>query len=328
MAATVVESGHPSAVSVTGLGRRGAVGAPGPQGPAGPQGPKGDQGERGLVGPAGPVGPYGVTFRGSWDPAAFYAERDVVVAGGNAYIAVLRSNDVDPTIDYPAEQVSPWQVFAEGPQGLQGEVGPMGPRGPKGDQGIQGEAGPVGPQGVPGPQGVQGPTGPTGPRGAGGPQGPQGPQGVPGATGPSGVFNPAGEYTFTDPYPLHLPNLTVGAYRYLAQSSDGHTVQRTSSSRRYKHDIDDLTVDPVALLGLRPRQFRYNNDLAEVHDPGQALLGGFIAEEVADVFPIGAMRDHETGVVEDISERALLAGAFALIQHLAARVDQLERQQP
>jgi hypothetical protein len=100
------------------------VGPPGPQGPAGPAGPEGPRGPIGPTGPAGPTGPQGdgFAFRGEWDAAATYHERDVVTNGGSAYIARRESTGADPTAPGDA-----WALFvARGEPGEQGAPGVNG----------------------------------------------------------------------------------------------------------------------------------------------------------------------------------------------------------
>lgn len=103
--------------------------------------------------------------------------------------------------------------------------------------------------------------------------------------------------------------------------SDG-TFGRAASSRRYKKDIADLHVDIESLRELRPVEFRYDNAVENV-ECGDELVGGFIAEEVAESFPLGARYD-EDGQAEDINERAMLAAAFALIRDQESRLASLE----
>jgi hypothetical protein len=54
----------------------------------------------------------------------------------------------------------------------------------------------------------------------------------------------------------------------------------TSSSRRFKMDIEDAAAKTNRLLELRPVTFRYRE-----HGPDSALQYGLIAEEVAEVYP-------------------------------------------
>ena len=56
----------------------------------------------------------------------------------------------------------------------------------------------------------------------------------------------------------------------------------TSSSRRYKEDIQDMADASSGLLRLRPVTVRYKKPYT---DGSQPIQYGLIAEEVADVYP-------------------------------------------
>lgn len=116
----------------------------------------------------------------------------------------------------------------------------------------------------------------------------------------------------------------------------GHMVAyQSSSSRRYKHDIkaiEDKKLDPHRLYDLPVRQFVYNDDAVLQYDDmkGQTLPG-FIAEEVAAVYPSAVIRDKD-GMIESWDERRIIPGMLALIQEqkrtidsLQARIEKLEK---
>jgi hypothetical protein len=56
----------------------------------------------------------------------------------------------------------------------------------------------------------------------------------------------------------------------------------TSSSRRYKEDIQDMGEASRGLMRLRPVTFRYQKPFGDGSKPIQY---GLIAEEVAEVYP-------------------------------------------
>jgi hypothetical protein len=56
------------------------------------------------------------------------------------------------------------------------------------------------------------------------------------------------------------------------------TIIRTSSSERYKQDIENLSVDYDDLLSLEPKRFRLKEEAAE--NPDARYYAGFIAEEI------------------------------------------------
>ena len=69
-------------------------------------------------------------------------------------------------------------------------------------------------------------------------------------------------------------------YSDIYRSSDGKTVEWTSSDERLKKDIEDLTLDEAKQLieSARPRKFRFKS---EVHEKGERY--GFIAQELREV---------------------------------------------
>lgn len=108
----------------------------------------------------------------------------------------------------------------------------------------------------------------------------------------------------------------------------GHMVAyQSSSSRRYKHDIKaikDKKLDPHRLYDLPVRQFEYNEDATlQYADMEGQTLPGFIAEEVAAVYPSAVIRD-ENGKIESWDERRILPGMLALIQEQKQKIDSLE----
>ena len=101
-----------------------------------------------------------------------------------------------------------------------------------------------------------------------------------------------------------------------------------SSSKRYKHDIkplEDENLDPHKLLNLKPAQFVFNDDHPlQYRDMAGRTLPGFIAEDVAEIYPAAAVTDTETGKVENWDERRIIPGMLALIQEQEERIKKLE----
>lgn len=107
------------------------------------------------------------------------------------------------------------------------------------------------------------------------------------------------------------------------------TIQMTSSSsRRYKHAIGDLqdgALDPRRLLSLRIAQYIYNDGVAlQYPDMRGQLLPGFIAEEVAEIYPAAVIRDNK-GRPESWDERRIIPGMLALIQQQEKKMEEYER---
>lgn len=101
----------------------------------------------------------------------------------------------------------------------------------------------------------------------------------------------------------------------------------SSSSRRYKHDIEDLhnkELDPHNLLKLRVVQFVYNEGhQLQYEDMEDKILPGFIAEEVETVYP-SAIIHNKDGEVESWDERRIIPGMLALIQEQQKKLDEQE----
>lgn len=112
------------------------------------------------------------------------------------------------------------------------------------------------------------------------------------------------------------------------QKINGQTISfASSSSERYKHDIAPLDDerDPHKLLDLEPKQFVYNkgHPLQYADMEGQTIPG-FIAEDVARVYPSAVIRDPD-GNVESWDERRIIPGLLALIQEQEKRITRLEK---
>lgn len=109
-------------------------------------------------------------------------------------------------------------------------------------------------------------------------------------------------------------------------SSTGLTVRSTASSQRYKENIVDIRtvpdLDPRKLLTLPVRAFSYKTDyLSAEDDRAETLMPGFIAEEVDQIYPIGA--DYIEGP-ESWNDRIIVPALLALIQDQEVRIQALE----
>jgi len=101
----------------------------------------------------------------------------------------------------------------------------------------------------------------------------------------------------------------------------------STSSKRYKHNITLLknkTLDPHRLYDLVVKQYRYNDDAKlQYQDMKDKTLPGFIAEDVAKIYPAAVIHDNETGQVESWDERRIVPGMLALIQEQKKLIDEL-----
>ena len=119
---------------------------------------------------------------------------------------------------------------------------------------------------------------------------------------------------------------TNGYWNINGKNRSGYIAVDGSSSKRYKHDIADLTaeeLDPHRLYGLTAKQFVFNEDHPlQYGDMAGQTLPGFIAEDVAEVYPAAVI--HKDGEVENWDERRIIPGMLQLIQEQKQEIDELK----
>lgn len=106
----------------------------------------------------------------------------------------------------------------------------------------------------------------------------------------------------------------------------GGTLHRsTSSSRRYKHDInEDLgELDPEPLYDVSVVRFKYNDDYLSEGDQnyGKDVIG-FIAEDMAEKYPVAVNYDDE-GKPEMWQSNYIIPAMMKLIQNQKKEIDEL-----
>lgn len=109
---------------------------------------------------------------------------------------------------------------------------------------------------------------------------------------------------------------------------DGQTIQvGSSSSKRYKHNITDKIdkdLDAHKLLELSMKQFEWNEDHdLQYADMAGQTIPGFIAEDVAEIYPSAVIHDAD-GNIESWDERRIIPGMLALIQEQEKKIESLE----
>lgn len=105
-------------------------------------------------------------------------------------------------------------------------------------------------------------------------------------------------------------------------------IQYTSvSSRRYKHDITPELpedMDPHRLYDLPVVRFTYNDDAPlQYQDTKGKPLIGFIAEDVAEIYPNAVIRNKD-GTVESWDERRIIPPMLAMIQEQKKEIENLK----
>lgn len=116
-------------------------------------------------------------------------------------------------------------------------------------------------------------------------------------------------------------------------TADG-VIKKTNntSSRRYKEDITELkdeTLDPTKLYNLKVKQFKYKDEYQPKENDSRynKPLIGFIAEEVAEVYPIAVdyeIDENGNKIVENWNERYIIPALLKLIQEQNERITALE----
>lgn len=120
-------------------------------------------------------------------------------------------------------------------------------------------------------------------------------------------------------------NSTTSTASNLIISSEGWFNRSTASSRRYKHDIYDLSGDLSSerLLSVPIRQYKFNEDYISKDDQRYNVdVPGFIAEELYEHYPIAV--EIIDGQIEDWNHRMIIPPMLDLIQKLHRRITELE----
>jgi hypothetical protein len=94
-------------------------------------------------------------------------------------------------------------------------------------------------------------------------------------------------------------------------------LRRSTSSIKYKTDVNDLTHGLAEVLQLRPVTYKGNND-------GDIMFGGLIAEEVHDVGLTEFVQYAKDGTPDALAYSNMVALAFKAIQELNTKVEALQ----
>lgn len=109
-------------------------------------------------------------------------------------------------------------------------------------------------------------------------------------------------------------------------NQDGNIALQSSSSKRYKHAITEKiggVLNAKKLYNLPMKQFIYNDDFEHLQymDMKGQTIPGFIAEDVAEIYPAAVIHD-ENGNIESWDERRIIPGMLALIQEQKKQLDE------
>jgi hypothetical protein len=109
-------------------------------------------------------------------------------------------------------------------------------------------------------------------------------------------------------------------------NSNGTVYRSTASSQRYKTDIQDLqseALSPEKLYDLPVREFKYKEGYLPTEDVrDDTFVPGFIAEEVAEVYPIACEYDGENP--ENWNVRFIVPAMLKLIQNQKKEIEMLK----
>lgn len=109
-------------------------------------------------------------------------------------------------------------------------------------------------------------------------------------------------------------------------NSNGVVYRSTASSQRYKTDIQDIKseeLNPQKLYNLPVREFKYKDGYLTKEDRrSDTFVPGFIAEEVAEVYPIACEYDGDKP--ENWNIRFIVPAMLKLIQDQKKEIDTLK----
>lgn len=135
-------------------------------------------------------------------------------------------------------------------------------------------------------------------------------------------------------YAAQAPGFNITGTRVAAwlESATGR-LGTASSSRRYKQDEAPAQIDPIAVLGIEPKQFRYIEQVEQLGDEA-AIEFGFIAEDLHDagLYPWVVYREIDGETIPDgvnysmlaVAQHAVLRAQQIQIDALSARLDALD----
>lgn len=110
-------------------------------------------------------------------------------------------------------------------------------------------------------------------------------------------------------------------------TSNGVFGRSTSSSQRYKTDIENVnddTLNPYNILDIPVRQYKYNEDNVPIGKDVNDLYVGLIAEEVAKAYPAAA-EYNEDGQVEMWNIKVIVPAMLKIIQDQQKTIEELKQ---
>jgi uncharacterized protein YuzE len=113
----------------------------------------------------------------------------------------------------------------------------------------------------------------------------------------------------------------IGAARTLSIASTG-LVGYTTSSRQFKQDITDLSINVPSVLSVVPKQFKYKTDVEKFGTAAETAYG-FIAEDL-DELGLSPFVDYdESGNVFGIDYARYVVALQAVVRYQASQIESL-----
>jgi hypothetical protein len=111
-------------------------------------------------------------------------------------------------------------------------------------------------------------------------------------------------------------NLTTGSAANVLVESDG-TLKRSTSSLKYKTDVQDATHGLAKVMALRPVTYKGIND-------GDKVFGGLIAEEVHEAGLTEFVQYADDGTPDALAYSHMVSLAFKAIQEQQQMIEELK----
>jgi len=128
-------------------------------------------------------------------------------------------------------------------------------------------------------------------------------------------------------YSVPVYNRTYDSSSNMCITSNGVFGRSTSSSKRYKTEIEDVRCDelnPYQILDIPIRQYKYKEDYIPVGKQADDIYLGFIAEEVEEVFPAATEYD-EDGQAEMWNIKVLFPALLKVVQDQQKEIQELKK---
>jgi hypothetical protein len=124
---------------------------------------------------------------------------------------------------------------------------------------------------------------------------------------------------------LRRSTLAGGSLTGASITADGY-FQRTSSSARYKQDIEDLNISYDDILQLSPKKFRRKDEVES--NPDARYYAGFIAEDIAgspmDIFAF-YQSEKDGGLPDGVYYSEITSALLIAIKHQDALIKDLSQ---